>query len=50
MFGKGINREGDLIDLLCVGIVQRGAWFHIMEKIGQGENAKQFLQQSGIKG
>ncbi len=47
MFGKGISREGDLIDLasnLNI-IVKSGAWYSYQgEKIGQGrENAKAFL-------
>ena len=49
MFGKGISRAGDVLDLASsVGIIQKsGAWFaYNEEKIGQGrENAKQFLMQ-----
>lgn len=47
MFGKGISKEGDLIDLAVKNdIVEKsGAWFaYGGNKIGQGrENAKQFL-------
>ena len=47
MFGKGISREGDVLDLASnVGIVNKsGAWYaYESNKIGQGrENAKQFL-------
>ena len=47
MFGKGISREGDLIDLAVrEDIVEKsGAWFaYEGNKIGQGrENAKQYL-------
>lgn len=47
MFGKGISREGDVLDLASnVGIVAKsGAWYaYEGNKIGQGrENAKQFL-------
>ena len=47
MFGKGISREGDVMDLAAnVGIVAKsGAWYaYEGNKIGQGrENAKQFL-------
>ncbi|MDD7208654.1 MAG: recombinase RecA [Lachnospiraceae bacterium] len=49
MFGQGISREGDLIDLAVkVGAVQKsGAWYaYEGEKIGQGrENAKAFLRE-----
>ena len=49
MFGKGISREGDVLDLAAsVGIiVKSGAWYaYEGNKIGQGrENAKQFLAQ-----
>ncbi len=47
MYGTGISREGDLIDLASEsGIVEKsGAWFGFKgERIGQGrENAKQYL-------
>lgn len=50
MFGQGISREGDILDL-AVGenIVQKsGAWFAYNDaKIGQGrENAKQYLRDN----
>ena len=49
MFGKGISREGDVLDLavnLNI-IVKAGAWFSYNDaKIGQGrENAKIYLSQ-----
>lgn len=48
MFGEGISREGDLIDLAAnLNIVNKsGSWYAYQgEKIGQGrENAKQFLR------
>ena len=50
MYGEGISREGDLIDL---GVEKRvieksGAWFaYAGERLGQGrENAKQFLKDN----
>ena len=49
MFGKGISREGDILDLAVnVGLVNKsGAWFSYNgEKIGQGrENAKLYLAE-----
>lgn len=47
MFGKGISREGDVLDLAAKEdiIVKSGAWYSYKgEKIGQGrENAKAYL-------
>lgn len=47
MFGKGISKEGDVLDLASDNgiIVKSGAWYAYNDaKIGQGrENAKQFL-------
>lgn len=47
MFGKGISREGDVLDLAVKHdiIVKSGAWYSYKgEKIGQGrENAKTYL-------
>ena len=49
MFGKGISKEGDVLDLAAsVGFVQKsGAWFaYGGDKIGQGrENAKAYLRE-----
>jgi recombination protein RecA len=50
MFGEGISREGDLIDLgVEHNLVEKsGAWYsYKSERIGQGrENAKQFLRDN----
>jgi recombination protein RecA len=50
MYGVGISKEGDLIDLgTDRGIVEKsGAWFSYKgERMGQGrENAKQFLKEN----
>lgn len=50
MFGKGISREADILDLAAnLGIINKsGAWYsYLGEKIGQGrENAKQYLSQN----
>lgn len=50
MFGKGISREGDILDLAAVEnvIVKSGAWFAYNDsKIGQGrENAKTYLKEN----
>lgn len=49
MFGKGISREGDILDLASkIDIVKKsGAWYaYEGDKIGQGrENAKLFLRE-----
>ena len=49
MFGQGISREGDILDLAAnVGIINKsGAWYaYNDDKIGQGrENAKQYLRE-----
>src|SRR5512142_2631139 len=50
MYGEGISREGDLIDLAVnMNLVEKsGSWFSYKgERIGQGrENAKQFLKDN----
>ena len=50
MYGKGISREGSLLDLsVDMGIVKKsGAWFtYEGEQLGQGrENAKVFLAEN----
>lgn len=50
MFGKGISREGDILDLAAdLNIVSKsGAWYaYDGNKIGQGrENAKQYLRDN----
>jgi len=50
MYGTGISKEGDLIDLgVDKGVVEKsGAWFSYKgERVGQGrENAKQFLLEN----
>ncbi len=52
MFGKGISREGDILDLAaeCGVINKSGAWYaYNGEKIGQGrENAKQYLRDNPV--
>ncbi len=49
MFGEGISREGDVLDLAAnLGVINKsGAWYaYNGEKIGQGrENAKQYLRE-----
>ena len=56
MYGEGISREGDLLDLAVEKrIVEKsGAWFAYGERLGQGrENAKQFggrLEKGGFSG
>ena len=50
VFGKGISREGDLLDLACnFGVIEKsGTWFSCKsEKMGQGrESAKNYLRES----
>jgi recombination protein RecA len=50
MYGEGISREGDMLDLAAIhNIVEKsGSWFSYKgERIGQGrENAKQFLKDN----
>ncbi|MCI8402614.1 MAG: recombinase RecA [Lachnospiraceae bacterium] len=49
MFGKGISREGDILDLAAkINVIEKsGSWYaYEGEKIGQGrENAKTFLRE-----
>lgn len=49
MFGEGISREGDVLDLAaaCNVVNKSGAWYaYNGEKIGQGrENAKIYLKE-----
>ena len=50
MYGKGISREGSLLDIgVDLGIVKKsGAWYtYEGEQLGQGrENAKEFLAEN----
>lgn len=50
MFGEGISKEGDLIDLAVnIGLISKsGAWYaYEGDKIGQGrENAKQYIKEN----
>ena len=50
MFGQGISREGDILDLAAnLGVINKsGAWYaYNDEKIGQGrENAKNYLKEN----
>jgi recombination protein RecA len=50
MYGEGISKEGDLIDLAVINnIVEKsGSWFSYKgERVGQGrENAKAFLKEN----
>ncbi len=50
MFGEGISREGDLVDLgvECGVIEKSGAWFsYKKDRLGQGrENVKTFLRDN----
>jgi recombination protein RecA len=49
LFGEGISREGDILDLGCqYGVVEKsGSWFaYEGEKLGQGrDNTRQFLKE-----
>ena len=49
IFGEGISREGDLVDLgVEAGVIEKaGTWYSYGEsRIGQGrENAKDFLKK-----
>ena len=50
MYGEGISREGDLLDLAVINraVEKSGAWFSYKgERLGQGrENAKQSLKDN----
>ena len=50
MFGKGISREGDILDLAanCGVVIKSGSWYaYNNEKIGQGrENAKKYFMET----
>ena len=50
MFGKGISREGDVLDLAAASgvVIKSGSWYaYNNEKIGQGrENAKKYLMEN----
>ena len=50
MYGQGISREGEIIDLGCAhGIIEKsGAWYSYKgERIGQGkDNARDFLKSN----
>ena len=52
MFGKGISREGDILDLAadCGIVVKSGAWYaYNGDKIGQGrETAKNYLKENPL--
>ena len=52
MFGQGISKEGDILDLASdVGVINKsGAWYaYNGEKIGQGrENAKVYLKENPL--
>jgi recombination protein RecA len=54
MYGEGISREGDLLDLASNNVVveKSGAWFSYKgERLGQGrENAKQTLKDHPERG
>ncbi len=50
MFGKGISKEGEILDLgVTNGVIEKsGSWFsYSSERLGQGrENVKQFLREN----
>ena len=50
MFGKGISREGDILDLAanCGVVIKSGSWYaYNNAKIGQGrENAKKYFMEN----
>jgi recombination protein RecA len=50
MFGRGISKEGDILDLASESDIvnKSGAWYSYNDsKIGQGrENAKQYLSEN----
>jgi recombination protein RecA len=50
MYGEGISREGDLLDIAANNNIleKSGAWYSYKgERIGQGrDNAKQFLREN----
>lgn len=52
MFGEGISKEGDILDLAAnINVINKsGAWYaYNDEKIGQGrENAKSFLKENSM--
>jgi len=51
IYGEGVSKEGDLIDLgVAQNLWRRAVWFSYKgERIGQGrENARQFLKDNPI--
>jgi recombination protein RecA len=53
MYGKGISKTGELLDLgVCAGVIEKsGSWYsYKSEKVGQGkETAKEFLKNNPEK-
>jgi recombination protein RecA len=53
MYGKGISKTGELVDLgVCAGVIEKsGSWYSYKgEKVGQGkETAKDYLQKNPEK-